>query len=140
MLFRAAVSSLVLSAGACCGWFCCVLVESLQKNRKTSPGWCSTPDSLKKIGQKSFLGRKVGRRRNATPTAPQTAHRTPGTPPGYTNTPTHKNAVQRPTDRRTAYTNPTAPTQKSKRAKENPGGVLSLRGGAPVLFRFVHSA
>lgn len=44
------------------------------------------------------------------PTAAQTAHRTPGTPPEYTS-PQQRNAVQRPTERRTAYTNTTAPTR-----------------------------
>ena len=69
---------------------------------------------LEKIGQKSFLGRKVGRRRNIAPTATQTAHRTPGTPPGYTNTP---HAQKR---RTTPHSVQPKPQHQRKRAKRKP--------------------
>ena len=132
-LLRAAVSSLVLSVGAgsagaiCRGWWCvfCAAGGELANEPHDLARAVFCLGFLEKIGQKSFLGRKVGRRRNTTPTAAQTAHRTPGMPPEYTNTPTAKkrrttpHSVQQPNS-----TNTTG--QKKTPAGCYPSGAVCL--------------
>lgn len=77
---------------------------------------------VEKIGQKSFLGRKVGRRRNIAPTAAQTAHRTPGTPPGYTNTPHAQK--RRTTPHRTPHSVHPNHSTNTTGQKKTPAGVI----------------